>query len=1083
MEPSVVAVGHQNPALPFDSSNEKLSHLQKRGYGSLVDVISANKEVIDQVLSNTTFTGDTVSVGAPGIEALIDLLSHKEDTTKANILLSLASLAPTHTSAITKKLNWSKIVPFLVAESPVQVAKGAAALVANLTTNGDTQKSVVISGTLKKLASLLSLKDHIIDRSVIFTFANATFVATNPSLGSAALMSNDVMGLIIKRLESEEDETLLLPFAKALHRLAIQESNRSSLAIAQPLLIGWAMAVGEELHQSALDTLALLDALGSGAAQESEEPAAPTPLPAHLPVKTAAPARPPRSATSPITTPASPATSPMTSPTTPHKTVAYPPTPGTSTNNNPKPPPRNTHGTPVKTTTSSPSPAPSPAYVPSPILGRPPSPVAFVSPLLGRPPSPLSPTMRATAPAPLSAKSPPPPPRINAPVHFVPPAELSPRSQISQASQTSPQFGLRLSPPSSPTTTPSHPTPHTPTHITPHTPHTPSTLPPTLPIVAKPPPFQNKFHAKPTQPLTPSTPSDPVFSSPLPVPIFRAPSPSPASILQASKSSPAYNKGLGTPKSEKKAVVIAPSPVPFTAEQAESGEGEEEKKKEDGKRDLLQRGNSSPGFRPPKRKDSSGKSIGKHAVVSPDDISHIRSLDPNTEPFASPSSRLPKMPQLAPRESLKNSSVLLFSRKISDMSIGPPREPSKQEQRELRAQQNQLLMQHYQQQLAEQQHKQRELEEEQLHRHAEHWAPLREHLCNQDLSEQLKGMEELLELVKGEEIVPAVLGGVLSGLNKAFRTVQLEQFKIDALYIIRCVAPRSPLSEHIVESGLVATLIESLSSLDEHDIFFEGTIEAITLLATHHEKVQTQIQALGGLNMFFAIFKLGGDEYKGSIARALAAIATRNPLLQECILKTGFIEPMVQLLDSHLPEVQRHAASALYAFGDGYPPAQAEICKHGALEPLLKLLTSPVESSQSVGAAGIKALASGNPKIQDTVKDQNYFPVFVDLLEKSSVSVLTHVSGALVELIKDNEKNQDALASTSNAIAHLVARLTYSDPNVVQNILRIILIISNKKKKRQKQFLDASILLQLGRIKHNTILYKDEVLKLYVPKS
>jgi hypothetical protein len=58
MEPSVVAVGHDS-ALPFDASNEKLSHLQKCGFGCLVDVISANKEVSDQVLSNMTFTGDT----------------------------------------------------------------------------------------------------------------------------------------------------------------------------------------------------------------------------------------------------------------------------------------------------------------------------------------------------------------------------------------------------------------------------------------------------------------------------------------------------------------------------------------------------------------------------------------------------------------------------------------------------------------------------------------------------------------------------------------------------------------------------------------------------------------------------------------------------------------------------------------------------------------------------------------------------------------------------------------------------------------------------------------------------------------
>jgi hypothetical protein len=91
------------------------------------------------------------------------------------------------------------------------------------------------------------------------------------------------------------------------------------------------------------------------------------------------------------------------------------------------------------------------------------------------------------------------------------------------------------------------------------------------------------------------------------------------------------------------------------------------------------------------------------------------------------------------------------------MSISS-KDNTKQDPREMRAQQAQLIMQHHQQQLLEQQRKQRELEAEQLQRHAEQWAPLRECLCSQDLSEQLKGMEELLELVKGEEIVPAVCG-------------------------------------------------------------------------------------------------------------------------------------------------------------------------------------------------------------------------------------------------------------------------------------------------------------------------------------
>lgn len=137
-------------------------------------------------------------------------------------------------------------------KAPISTAQGAAALVANLTTNGnllltllaintnqslgDIQQSVVSSGTLSHLIALLSLKDTTIARSAVCAFGNVgkysiwhsvalfliRLIARNPSIGSKILMSNDMMGAILKRLESEEDETILLPFAKALHHFALQ---------------------------------------------------------------------------------------------------------------------------------------------------------------------------------------------------------------------------------------------------------------------------------------------------------------------------------------------------------------------------------------------------------------------------------------------------------------------------------------------------------------------------------------------------------------------------------------------------------------------------------------------------------------------------------------------------------------------------------------------------------------------------------------------------------------------------------------------------------------------------------------------
>lgn len=67
------------------------------------------------------------------------------------------------------------------------------------------------------------------------------------------------------------------------------------------------------------------------------------------------------------------------------------------------------------------------------------------------------------------------------------------------------------------------------------------------------------------------------------------------------------------------------------------------------------------------------------------------------------------------------------------------------------------LLQQHQQELKEQEERQKQLQQEKLQNHMMKWGYLSDGLQSDDLSTQLKTMEELLELSKTESIVPAVI--------------------------------------------------------------------------------------------------------------------------------------------------------------------------------------------------------------------------------------------------------------------------------------------------------------------------------------
>ncbi len=71
-------------------------------------------------------------------------------------------------------------------------------------------------------------------------------------------------------------------------------------------------------------------------------------------------------------------------------------------------------------------------------------------------------------------------------------------------------------------------------------------------------------------------------------------------------------------------------------------------------------------------------------------------------------------------------------------------------------QEQEQQIQEFQEQLRQQQQKQKQQEEDQRQQYMEHWAPLRTKLECGELDTQVEAVQSLLEVVKSEDVVPAV---------------------------------------------------------------------------------------------------------------------------------------------------------------------------------------------------------------------------------------------------------------------------------------------------------------------------------------
>jgi hypothetical protein len=83
------------------------------------------------------------------------------------------------------------------------------------------------------------------------------------------------------------------------------------------------------------------------------------------------------------------------------------------------------------------------------------------------------------------------------------------------------------------------------------------------------------------------------------------------------------------------------------------------------------------------------------------------------------------------------------------------------------------------------------------------------------------------------------------------------------------------------------------------------------------------------------------------------------------------------------------------------------------------------EDVKEQAAAAVRSMAKGNTKIQQDFREgatANGIPVLVHLLSATSVGLRIHVTGALMELARDNTKNCDIICKAGAAYP-LVAAL------------------------------------------------------------
>ncbi|KAG6401677.1 hypothetical protein SASPL_138541 [Salvia splendens] len=169
----------------------------------------------------------------------------------------------------------------------------------------------------------------------------------------------------------------------------------------------------------------------------------------------------------------------------------------------------------------------------------------------------------------------------------------------------------------------------------------------------------------------------------------------------------------------------------------------------------------------------------------------------------------------------------------------------------------------------------------------------------------------------------------------------------------------------------------------------------------------------------------GTDRQKSKAAYEIRLLAKSNLFNRCCLIESGSIPPLLELLDSTDPTMQENAVSALLKLSK-QPRGQKSIIENGGLNPVLTVLKhGKKQESRQIAAATIFYLSSIHEQRKKIGENKETIPSLLELIREGTACSKKNSVVALFALLFYHRNRDRAIAA--GAVATLLGLLDSSD--------------------------------------------------------
>lgn len=196
----------------------------------------------------------------------------------------------------------------------------------------------------------------------------------------------------------------------------------------------------------------------------------------------------------------------------------------------------------------------------------------------------------------------------------------------------------------------------------------------------------------------------------------------------------------------------------------------------------------------------------------------------------------------------------------------------------------------------------------------------------------------------------------------------MEELERDICFILGLLAIKVEHQQAICKHGALPTLVAMIKRYAaKNDVHLSGipaqtcrrTADAITNLAHENNDIKNKVRQEGGVPPLVSLLHSVDPKVQRAVAGSLRTLAFKNEDNKQIIVELGSLPLLIQMLRAEDSTIHYEAVGVIGNLVHSSPAIKRRVLEEGALQPVINLLSSPCPDSQREAALLLGQFATG----------------------------------------------------------------------------------------------------------------------------